>query len=237
MLTEEKDRRRMMDISMLEEMMKDGGRAVLLLRHAERPPLDPGDTTFGIDLPITGHGRETAKRYGKMLSRIVGPESLRAYASETLRTRQTADCIWEGFLGSGADSNGMVTLLPELGGESPFFGSLDERMALIAEGRYLERLNEYFRNGVQLGYKPLEEATAKMEECLCHLLDDGVQLVVAVTHDINVASFLAGRGIEKEFDKQSWPHYLDAVVVARTANGEMRYGFLRYEPSSDGGCI
>ena len=137
----------------------------------------------------------------------------------------------------GADSNGMVTLLPELGGESPFFGSLDERMALIAEGRYLERLNEYFRNGVQLGYKPLEEATAKMEECLCHLLDDGVQLVVAVTHDINVASFLAGRGVEKEFDRQSWPHYLDAAVVSRTANGEMRYGFLRYEPSSDGGCI
>ena len=226
-----------MDISMLEETIKDGGRAVLLLRHAERPPLDPGDTTFGIDLPITGHGRETAKRYGKMLFGIVGPESLRAYASETLRTRQTADCIWEGFLRSGTDSNGMVTLLPELGGESPFFGSLDERMALIAEGRYLERLNEYFRNGVQLGYKPLEEATAKMEECLCHLLDDGVQLVVAVTHDINVASFLAGRGVEKEFDKQSWPHYLDAVVVARTANGEMRYGFLRYEPSSDGGCI
>ena len=227
----------MMDISMLEETIKDGGRTVLLLRHAERPPLDPGDTTFGIDLPITGHGRETARRYGKMLSGIVGPESLRAYASETLRTRQTADCLWEGFLGSGADSNGMVTLLPELGGESPFFGSLDERMALIAEGRYLERLNEYFRNGVQLGYKPLEEATAKMEECLCRLWDDGVQLVVAVTHDINVASFLAGRGVEKEFDKQSWPHYLDAAVVARTANGEMRYGFLRYEPSSDGGCI
>ena len=226
-----------MDISMLEETIKDGGRAVLLLRHAERPPLDPGDTTFGIDLPITGHGRETAKRYGKMLSGIVDPQSLRAYASETLRTRQTANCIWDGFLGSDADSQEAVTLLPELGGESPFFGSLDERMALIAEGRYLERLNEYFRNGVQLGYKPLEEATAKMEECLRHLLDDGVQLVVAVTHDINVASFLAGRGVEKEFDRQSWPHYLDAAVVSRTANGEMRYGFLRYEPSSDGGCI
>ena len=226
-----------MDISMLDETIKDGGRAVLLLRHAERPPLDPGDTTFGIDLPITGHGRETAKRYGKMLSGIVGPESLRAYASETLRTRQTADCLWEGFLRSGADSTGMVTLLPELGGESPFFGSLDERMALIAEGRYLERLNEYFRNGVQLGYKPLEEATAKMEECLCHLLDDGAQLVVAVTHDINVASFLAGRGVGKEFDRRFWPHYLDAAVVVRKADGEMRYGCLRNEPSSDGGCI
>ena len=127
--------------------------------------------------------------------------------------------------------------MPELGGESPFFGSLDERMALIAEGRYLERLNEYFRNGVQLGYKPLEAATAKMEECLCRLWDDGAQLVVAVTHDINVASFLAGRGVEKEFDRRSWPHYLDAAVVVRKADGEMRYGCLRNEPSSDGGCI
>ena len=226
-----------MDISMLEETIKDGGRAVLLLRHAERPPLDPGDTTFGIDLPITGHGRETAKRYGQMLSGIVDPQSLRAYASETLRTRQTANCIWDGFLGSDADSQEVVTLLPELGGESPFFGSLDERMALIAECRYLERLNEYFRNGVQLGYKPLEAATAKMEECFCRLWDDGAQLVVAVTHDINVASFLAGRGVEKEFDRRSWPHYLDAAVVVRKADGEMRYGCLRNEPSSDGGCI
>ena len=220
-----------MEISMLEEMIKDGGRAVLLLRHAERPPLDPGDTTFGIDLPITGYGCETAKRYGKMLSAIVGAQSLRTYASETLRTRQTADCLWEGFLGSEADSQEAVTLLSELGGGSPFFGSLDERMALIAEGRYLERLNEYFRNGVQLGYKPLEAATAKMEECLCRLWDGGAQLVVAVTHDINVASFLAGRSVEKEFDRQSWPHYLDAAVVARAANGEKKYGYLRHKPN------
>ena len=218
----------MLKISMLKEMIKSGGRAVLLLRHAERPPLDPSDTTFGIDLSITGDGRETAKRYGETLSGIVGTQSLRTCASETLRTRQTADCLWDGFLRLGTEPKGIVTLLPELGGESPFFGSLEERMALIAEGRYLDRLNEYFRNGVQLGYKPLEEATAKMEECLCRLWDDGAQLVVAVTHDINIASFLAGRGVETQFDGESWPHYLDAAIIARTASGGMKYGYLRY---------
>ena len=224
----------MLKISMLKEMIKSGGRAVLLLRHAERPPLDPSDTTFGIDLSITGDGRETAKRYGETLSGIVGTQSLRTFASETLRTRQTADCLWDGFLRLGTEPKGIVTLLPELGGESPFFGSLDERMALIAEGRYLDRLNEYFRSGVQLGYKPLAEATAKMEECLCSLWDYGEQLVVAVTHDINIASFLAGRGIVTQFDGESWPHYLDAAIIARTPNGEMRYGYYRHESNHRG---
>ena len=52
-------------------------------------------------------------------------------------------------------------------------------------------------------------------------------LTVAVTHDINVASFLAGRGVETEFTEESWPNYLDAAVVIVDVSGEREYGVLR----------
>ena len=56
-----------------------------------------------------------------------------------------------------------VTLSDELGSTSPFFGSLDERLRLIAEGNYRERLNDYYRGGEQRGYRPLDAATDEME--------------------------------------------------------------------------
>lgn len=223
-----------MTVFTIEEAVKNGGNAVFLLRHAERPPLDPSDTTFGVNLPITERGRDAAWRYGVKLSRIADPRAVRTYASETLRTRQTADCIWEGLLEGRSGAPGAVTLLPELGGESPFFGRLDERMALISEGRYRDRLNDYFRDGIQLGYKPLAGAMKRMEEALSGLAEEGVSLVVAVTHDINVAAFLAGRGIETEFDEGLWPHYLDAAVILRAGNGETKYGYVRHDSSFDG---
>lgn len=223
-----------MTIFTIEEAIKNGGNAILLLRHAERPPLDPGDTTFGMNLPITERGRETARRYGMKLSHIVEPDAVRVYASETLRTRQTAECILEGLCEEGQRKAPLVTLLPELGSESPFFGRLDERMALIFEGRYRDRLNEYFREGIQSGYKPLAVATEKMKETLLSLEKEEVPLVVAVTHDINVAAFLAGCGIKTEFDESLWPYYLDAALILQMKNGEKRYGYFRHDPSFDG---
>ncbi|MBQ6340995.1 MAG: hypothetical protein IJI36_17810, partial [Kiritimatiellae bacterium] len=34
----------------MKETLDNGGRVTLLIRHAERPPLDPGDPTFGASL-------------------------------------------------------------------------------------------------------------------------------------------------------------------------------------------
>lgn len=200
----------------------EGGCVTLLIRHAERPPLDPSDTSFGETLPITEHGRMTAERFGEMLSGIVSPDMVRFYSSQTFRTIQTACAISKG-LGVMAD----VCVDDVLGGDTPFFGALDERMALIAEGRYMERLNEYYRTGTQKGYMPLGPATEAMEHALDRLHRGRSGLVVAVTHDINVASFLAGRGVVAEFDNATWPHYLDAAVLVDDCAGGVGYGVLR----------
>ena len=204
-------------------MIGDGKRVTLLMRHAERPPLDPSDTTFGETLPITERGRREAESLGSQLSEIVDPDAVLLYASQTFRTIQTA-CAIDTRLGCSAS----VEVKGVLGGETPFFGSLDERMQLIAEGRYMERLNDYYRIGTQLGYRPLAPATDAMEDALESLHSLSSSLAVAVTHDINVASFLAGRGVATHFDEDVWPHYLDAAVIAKDDNGNVEYGEFRW---------
>ena len=224
-----------MTIFEIEAALKSGGRATLLMRHAERPPLDPGDTTFGATLPITERGRQTARRFGMMLSHIVSPEQVRAYASSTLRTVQTAQCILEGLCPEDSPQlNRDVRILPVLGSDSPFFGSLDERMALIAEGHYRERLNEYFSAGVQKGYQPLARATDRMEESLDSLALPSRGLLLAITHDVNVGCFLAGRKVVTAFTADTWPYYLDAAVILSSPKGVVEYGLLRWDSSFDG---
>ena len=113
----------------------------LLIRHAERPPLDPFDTTFGARLPITSKGRLDALRFGQALSVFVFDEDVAVFASETFRTIETARGIIAGMRPDCVEEP-KVRVHRLFGCDTPFFGSLDERMELIAEGRYLDRLNE-----------------------------------------------------------------------------------------------
>lgn len=219
----------------LDRALRAGGRVTLLVRHAERPPLEPGDTTFGAALPITSRGRETARRFGMMLSHIIDPRRVQFYASSTLRTVQTAECIRAGLYPDGVEPEGEICLQGVLGSDSPFFGSLDERMALIAEGRYRERLNDYFSSGMQRGYNSLAEATDRMESVLADIVDHSVgEFAIAVTHDVNVACFLAGRKVETSFSEETWPYYLDAAVIIRSSQMESpRYDLLRWDRTFD----
>ena len=218
----------------IKSAIDEGKKVTLLIRHAERPPLDPSDTSFGELLPITERGHSAAVEFGVGLANILSPENTAFYASRTFRTIQTSYSILKGMkkVSCGACSCGDVAIDDVLGSESPFFGPLDERMALIAEGRYLERLNEYFRTGEQKGYNSLSASTESMEYALSRFHRKDTRLVVAVTHDINVAAFLAGRGVVAQFDDNSWPHYLDAAVIIDDFCGGREYAMLRYNVKS-----
>ena len=216
-----------MTLNHIHYALEMGSRVVLLIRHAERPPLDPSDTSFGATLPLTDGGREDARRLGVQLADMISPAFVRLCASRTFRTIETACEIAKGMTEAIDLAKHPVTLSDELGSASPFFGSLDERLQLIAEGNYRERLNDYYRGGEQRGYRSLGAATDEMENALDRLSGEGEGLTVAVTHDINVASFLAGRGVVTEFTEESWPYYLDAAVVIVDVSGEREYGVLR----------
>ena len=72
------------------------------------------------------------------------------------------------------------------------------------------------------------------ERQLDALHDSNWPLVVAVTHDINVAAFLAGRGVVASFTEGTWPDYLDAAVVVERPDGNREYGFIRWHKDMEG---
>lgn len=225
---------RKMYLRHIASALEEGCQVTILMRHAERPPLEPGDTTFGEQLPITMRGVCQAREFGSFLSSRISSEGVRIFAGNTLRTIQTGAAIKTALEDESVTKSRDIELVPELGGDSPFFGKLDERMALISEGRYRDRLNEYFQMGAQRGYRPLAEATEAMECALERLEGRHKEVVVAVTHDINVAAFLAGRGVVTEFDEEMWPHYCDAAVIIRNDEGEVEYGYYRRDRTPDG---
>ena len=82
----------------------------------------------------------------------------------------------------------------------------------------------------KLGYRSLASATDEFEDWLIETSRlSGQPLTIAVTHDINVASFLAGRGVVTSFTNETWPHYLDAAVIMLDGLGYAEYGFLKRE--------
>ena len=220
-------------LTKMKTALDGGGRVTILVRHAERPALEPGDRTFGASLPLTANGWRDAQNFGIMLARELRPKSVAFYAGGTFRTLQTACGMAMGLdlAEAGARIERKVRLADFLGSESPFFGSVEERMSLAAQGHYHERLNDYFRNGVQRGYKPLKAAADIMEHLLAALHDDAWPLVVAVTHDINIAAFLAARGAVDSFTDDTWPGYLDAAIIVKTLDGQPDSGLNNVFPS------
>ena len=225
-----------MELSDVRDALKEGGEVTILVRHAERPPLDPADRTFGASLPLTERGWCTARQFGGMLAYTLRPQSVAFYASNTFRTVQTA-CAMAIELDEpekNAAIERKVRLSEFLGSDSPFFGSADERWALVAEGCGHDRMNDYFRCGQMRGYRPLHQAADEFELALDDMHADGDRLVVAVTHDINVAAFLVARGVIASFTEETWPGYLDAAVVVRRPDGCTEYGVLRWHKELEG---
>ena len=124
-----------MPLTEMKDTLDNGERVTLLIRHAERPPLDPGDLTFGASLSLTENGWRWAHNFGLMLANNLLPKSVAFYASETFRTLQTACAMAMGLdlVGTGQSIERKVRLAPFLGSESPFFGSVEKRMELAAE--------------------------------------------------------------------------------------------------------
>ena len=225
-----------MDMCDVKAALDKGCNVTILIRHAERPPLEDGDATFGASLALTERGWRMARQFGALLANTVRPKSVAFYASGTFRTVQTACGMAMGLDAAKAENSieRKIGLAEFLGSNSPFFGVCEERMALVAEGCYHERMNEYFRNGMMRGYRPLGRATGSMEAKLLALQGFGGNLVIAVTHDINVAAFLAGHDVVTAFTEETWPDYLDAAVVIAGPGRKREYGFMRWNKDFEG---
>lgn len=105
----------------MKTALDGGGRVTILVRHAERPALEPGDRTFGASLPLTANGWRDAQNFGIMLARELHPKSVAFYVSGTFRTIQTACGMAMGLdlAEAGARIERKMRLADFLGSESP----------------------------------------------------------------------------------------------------------------------
>ena len=191
--------------------LQSGNRVAILVRHAERPPLPANDPTFGRDLPLTEQGVADATRYGRELGQLACRDQMVVSAGGNRRCMETA---FHMLAGMGLDMDGerfAVLADPYLGGRTYYFGDVAERMALANADNYLESLNTYFRDGRQKGFNELHVSTALLAGHLLYHCD--APLFIGITHDLNIACFLAGNGAVASFTEESWPGFLDAAVL------------------------
>ena len=217
-----------MTVEELKAEMARGARVVLMVRHAERPQIDPDDPTFGDVLKLTDEGVRTSKELGRMFADC--RDGVQFMSSPLMRTRMTAECIAEGM---GVESP-EVEADERLGNGSFYYTDTTEVLDVFKPENFFNACSEYFATGRQRGFAPLAEATDVFEEWLfAHMKG---RLLVAVTHDLYIAAFLTARGAAATpFTREHWVKFLDAGAIIVYPDGTRRYEFIRTN-LSDGIC-
>jgi len=211
-----------MDEITLEEFkaeLRNGARAIIQVRHAERPKMDPDDPSFGDALALTPEGVRTARELGRLLAEFAG--DVQFYASPLTRTRMTAAGIAEGM--------GVVS--PEiptddlLGNGSFYYENALEVLDVFKPENFFNACFEYFATGRQRGFKELHAATDACEAWLTERFTK--KLFVVATHDLYVAAFLSARGAVEKFSRENWIRFLDGGAIIFRPDGTRRYVLVR----------
>jgi hypothetical protein len=176
----------------------------MLLRHAARPPIPPGEV--GNELALTEEGFVLARQLGLLL----GERLAALHSSPVLRCMQTAEALREG-------SRSSLDIHPDrmLGAPGAFIR--DERLG----GQTLQRLGlesflEHLISGD--GVLPgIAEPSSAVSALVGHMLDRSGAirgLHVFVTHDSLLAPTVA-RALHYPLARADWPEYLEAAFFWR----------------------
>ena len=209
-----------MTIDELRAELRKGARAVLQVRHAERPKMDPDDPTFGDALHLTREGARTARLLGESLAEFAVDVAFAA--SPLTRTRETAELIAEGMGVKGAP----VLTDMKLGNESFYYEDPMRVLRLFKEMEFFNACFTYFKERKLPGLNDIDEATDTCERWL----DEhscGHRLFVVVTHDCYIAAFLNARGVYGPGSRRDWPRFLDGGVTLIYPDGSRRYALVR----------
>lgn len=207
--------------------LPDGATVLLLIRHAERPPLPPDPS--GRDVPLTPRGEDQAATLGRSFGARLG----RVHASPITRCLATARAL--------ARDRPVVSDL-RLGDPGPFVADLERAWAdwrLLGHDGVLARLCS--GDDVLPGLHPLRETTRALITSLLATVACEPGIHVFVTHDVvvaPVASVLLGRPLAET----EWPAFLESLAIVDGADpyvvyrGERRPigAFLAGEPAVPG---
>ena len=206
----------------LEELKKElrrGTRVVLMVRHAERPKMDPNDATFGDALALTYDGVRTAKKLGTLLREFA--DDVQFSASPLTRTRMTAACIAEGMGVAEPD----IPTDELLGNGSFYYEDASQVLEVFKPSNFFPACFEYFRTARQRGFRDLYAATDAFEDWLMERFTR--KLFVVSTHDLYIAAFLHARKAVGEFTRETWVRFLDGGAILLAPDGTRRYALVR----------
>ena len=206
-------------IEELKEEMRRGTRVVLMVRHAERPKMDPDDPSFGDALALTYDGVRTAKKLGTQLKEFA--DDVQFFASPLTRTRMTAACIAEGMGLARPD----IPTDDLLGNGSFYYEDASQVLDVFKPNNFFTACFEYFRTARQRGFKDLYAATDDFERWIAARCRS--RLFVIATHDLYVAAFLYARKAVKEFTRENWVRFLDGGAILIAPDGTRRYALVR----------
>jgi len=214
-----------MSLEALAAELRRGARVILQVRHAERPKMDPKDPTFGDALPLTSEGERTARLFGKALSEF--SDDVQFWSSPLLRTRMTAMRIAEGMGLEDVE----ITTDGLLGNESFYYNDILEVFRVFTPPEnFFPASFEYIKTGRLKGFNELNQASDALEKWLFERFAS--RLMVATTHDLYIAAFLASRGAYVERSRDTWPRFLDAAAIIVEQDGSRRYAMVRSGLSS-----
>ena len=207
-----------MTIEELIGEIRRGTRVTLMVRHAERPKMDPDDPTFGDALELTYEGTRTAKKLGGMLKEFA--DDVQFAASPLTRTRMTAALIAEGM----GVPEAAVPTDELLGNGSFYYDDPAEVLEVFKPKNFFPACIEYFRTAHQRGFRELYRATDEFEKWIdAHWKN---RLFVISTHDLYIAAFLYARKVG-EFSKENWTRFLDGGAIIDGPDGKRRYALVR----------
>ena len=203
----------------LKDEMRRGTRVVLMVRHAERPKMDPNDPTFGDALALTYDGVRTAKKLGALLKEFA--DDVQFYASPLTRTRMTAACVAEGMGVAAPD----IPTDDLLGNGSFYYEDASQVLEVFKPSNFFPACFEYFHTAHQRGFKELYAATDDFERWLLERFRR--RLFVVATHDLYVAAFCYARHAVADFTRETWIRFLDGGAILIGPDGTRRYAVVR----------
>ena len=207
-----------MTIEELIGEIRRGARVTLMVRHGERPKMDPDDPTFGDALELTYEGTRTAKKLGVMLKEF--GDDVQFAASPLTRTRMTAECIAEGM----GVAHPAIPTDELLGNGSFYYDNPTEVLEVFKPKNFFPACIEYFHTAHQRGFRELYAATDEFEKWIDARWKS--RLFIISTHDLYIAAFLYARKVG-EFSKENWTRFLDGGAIIDGMNGKRRYALVR----------
>ena len=207
-----------MTIEELVGEIRNGAWVALMVRHAERPKMDPDDPTFGDALELTYEGTRTAEKLGVMLKEFA--DDVQFAASPLTRTRMTAELIAAGM----GVPDAAVPTDELLGNGSFYYENAAEVLEVFKPKNFFPACIEYFHTAHQRGFRELYAATDEFEKWIDARWR--ARLFIISTHDLYIAAFLYARKVG-EFSKENWTRFLDGGAIIEGTDGKRRYALVR----------